>query len=53
MVFRVEMTPGAPIDLTLLLLQVGSSMLATWAGIRIVDDIKMWRARRVPAKSKP
>lgn len=44
------MTPAGGFELPLLLMQVCSSMLATWAGIRIVDDIKAWKARRVPAK---
>ncbi len=44
------MTPAGGFELPLLLMQVCSSMLATWAGIRIVDDIKMWKARRVTVK---
>ena len=51
-VFRVDMTPAGPIEIPLLLLQLGTGMLATWAGIRIVDDIKMWKARRVTVKEK-
>ncbi len=50
MVFRVDMTPAGAIDIPLLLLQLGTGMLATWAGIRIVDDIKSWKARRVTVK---
>ena len=51
MVFRGDMTPAGAIEVPLLLMQLSTGMLATWAGIRIVDDVKAWKARRVPAKT--
>ena len=43
------MTPAGAIELPLLLIQITVSMLATWAGIRVVDDVRHLiavRARR-------
>jgi len=34
------MTPAGAIELPLLAAQMAASFLATWAGIRVVDDIK-------------
>lgn len=44
------MTPAGVVELPLLALQVATSVLAAWAGMRIVDDVRQLkeaRARRV------
>ena len=48
------MTPAGVLELPLLAVQVATSILATWAGIRIVDDVrhlKEARARRVAERA--
>ena len=40
------MTPAGAIELPLLAAQLVTSILATWAGIRVVDDIRMLKAAR-------
>lgn len=41
-----KMTPTGAIELPLLVAQLATSFLATWAGIRVVDDIRHWRSLR-------
>lgn len=36
----VGMTPAGALELPLLAAQIVTSILATWAGIRIVDDVR-------------
>ena len=48
------MTPAGAIELPLLAAQLVTSMLATWAGIRVVDDVRHLiavRARRAAERS--
>ncbi len=40
------MTPAGGIEIPLLLIQIGTSIAAAWAGIRVVDDIRHLRAVR-------
>ena len=40
------MTPSGVIEIPLLLLQLGTGALAAAAGVRMVDDVRTWRARR-------
>jgi hypothetical protein len=40
------MTPAGDIQVPMLALQLSASVLATWAGIRIVDDVRLWLSRR-------
>ncbi|MBW3594198.1 MAG: hypothetical protein KY391_01365 [Actinobacteria bacterium] len=48
------MTAAGAIELPLLAVQLLTSMLATWAGIRVVDDIRHFmaaKARRAAERS--
>lgn len=48
------MTAAGAIELPLLAVQLLTSMLATWAGIRVVDDIRHFmavKARRAADRS--
>ncbi|MDQ3940061.1 MAG: hypothetical protein M3238_01785 [Actinomycetota bacterium] len=47
------MTPVGTIELPLLLMQATASTLAAWAGMRVVDDVRMWKARRARAQQRP
>ena len=40
------MTPSGVIELPLLLMQLGTGALAAVAGVRMVDDVRTWRAKR-------
>jgi hypothetical protein len=46
------MTPAGGIEVPLLALQLSASIIATWAGIRIVDDVRLWLARRAEVRAE-
>ena len=46
------MTPAGAVELPLLLIQIGTTIAAAWAGIRVVDDIKHLRAVRARRASE-
>lgn len=49
------MTPAGAFELPLMAVQVATSILAAWAGMRIVDDVrhlKAARARRVAERAE-
>lgn len=46
------MTPAGAIELPLLAMQIVISIAASWAGIRVVDDIRHLRTVRAEARKK-
>ncbi len=47
------MTPAGAVELPLLIAQITASFLATWAGIRVVDDIKHLLAAKARRSEGP